>query len=349
LLTHPVRLSLCMATYNRGAFIAATLDSILPQLGEGVELLIVDGASTDDTETVVRAYVQRFPQVRYYRETENSGIDGDFDKAVGYARGEHCWLVSDDDLLAPDAVARALEALEDGRIDLLVVDSELRDVTMTRVLERRRMPFSGERIYGPAEAEAFFVDATDVLSFIACVIIRRSLWMARERRAYYGTVFIHVGVIFQAPIERMKMLGAPLIIARLGNAMWTPRSFEIWMFGWPDLIWGLPGLSDAAKAAVVARRPWASPKKLLLYRASGAFGREQYRRFFSGRRLGATRLVMLAMLAMPGALANLIAVLGFSLRGQAKGLMVYNLLLSKKANWASRAVARLAGAGRKSR
>jgi glycosyltransferase involved in cell wall biosynthesis len=338
-----------MATYKRGAFIAETLDSILPQLREDVELLIVDGDSPDDTEQVVRAYVQRFPQIRYYRETENSGIDGDFDKAVGYARGEHCWLVPDDDLLAPDAVARILEALEGGRIDLLVVDSEVRDVTLTRVLDRRRMPFSGERSYGPADAEAFFLDATDVLSFIGGVIIRRSLWMARERRAYYGTVFIHIGVIFQSPpIERIKMLGEPLVIIRLGNAMWTPRSFEIWMFGWPDLIWGLPGLSDAAKAAVVARRPWASPKRLLLFRASGAFGKEQYRRFFSGRRLGATRLVMLAMLALPGALANLIAVLWFSLRGQAGGLMVYNLLLSDKASWASRAVARLAG-GRKNR
>jgi glycosyltransferase involved in cell wall biosynthesis len=335
-----------MATYNRGAFIAETLDALIPQLGAEVELVIVEGASPDNTEEVVRGYLARHPEIRYYRESENSGIDGDFDKAVGYARGEYCWLTPDDDLLAPGAVARVLEALADDTTDLLVVDAEVRDATLTRVLGKRRMPFSGERSYGPADADAFMTDAGDVLSFIGGVIIRRSVWMARERKAYYGTVFIHVGVIFQGPIERTKLLGEPLVVIRLGNAMWTPRSFEIWMFNWPDLIWGMPGLGDAAKRAVVPRRPWASVRKLLLFRASGAFGREQYRRFFSGRRLGATRLLMLAMLAIPGALANLIGVLWYSVRGHADGLMVYNLLLSGKASWASRAVARLAGGGR---
>ena len=42
------KLSICMATYNRGKFIGLTLDSIMSQMRSDVELIVVDGASPDD-------------------------------------------------------------------------------------------------------------------------------------------------------------------------------------------------------------------------------------------------------------------------------------------------------------
>lgn len=100
------KLSICIATFNRGAFISETLDSILGQIESGIEIVVVDGASPDNTMEVMTAYVQRHQEVKYFREAENSGVDADFDKAVGYARGEYCWLMTDDDLLKPGALAQ---------------------------------------------------------------------------------------------------------------------------------------------------------------------------------------------------------------------------------------------------
>ena len=51
-------LSICIATYNRANFIGETLDSIILQLTEDVEVVIVDGASTDNTREVVESYVK---------------------------------------------------------------------------------------------------------------------------------------------------------------------------------------------------------------------------------------------------------------------------------------------------
>ena len=76
------RLTICIATYNRAKFIGETLDSILSQMHLGVELVIVDGASPDNTPEVMAEYTSQYPALRYYRETENSGIDGDYDKAI---------------------------------------------------------------------------------------------------------------------------------------------------------------------------------------------------------------------------------------------------------------------------
>ena len=108
--SHP-RLSICIATFNRADVICNTLDTITAQLSDGVEVLVVDGASTDDPESVMHGYCELHAGVRYIRETVNSGVDADFDKAVHYARGDYCWLMTDDDLMKNGAITRVLDEL----------------------------------------------------------------------------------------------------------------------------------------------------------------------------------------------------------------------------------------------
>lgn len=304
-----LRLSLCMATFKRGAFIAETLDTILPQLGPETELVIVDGDSPDDTAEVVGRYLPHWPQLRYYRESVNSGVDADYDKAVGYARGSHVWLMTDDDLLKPGAVGRVDALLKSEDPDLLVVDAEIMDAQCTGLLQARRFGFSGLRHYTAADGDQLLTDAGDPLSFIGGTILRRELWLERDRASYYGSLFIHVGVIFQKPIAKALLLGETLIQIRFGNAMWSARGFEIWMFMWPQLIWSFSDFSDQAKAKVVVAEPWRVPRKMLGFRANGSYSKAEYRRLFVGRRVGAWRLGLRSFALLPGQLANLIAML----------------------------------------
>src|SRR5258708_23072383 len=124
--SHGPRLSICIATFNRGAFIAQTIRSILQELPDGVEIVIVDGASCDDTPRVIEPFLLANSAVRYFRQTDNSGVDRDFDKSGGYARGEYCWLMSDDDILVPGAALRGLEAPE-SPLALVAGNSHVRE------------------------------------------------------------------------------------------------------------------------------------------------------------------------------------------------------------------------------
>ncbi len=54
-----------MPTYNFGRFIGETLNSIIPQLTDQIEIIIVDGASTDNTADVVRSFQKNYPQIQY--------------------------------------------------------------------------------------------------------------------------------------------------------------------------------------------------------------------------------------------------------------------------------------------
>ena len=320
-----IKLSVCIATYNRGAFIAETLDSIIPQLTDEVEILIVDGASPDNTEEVVRDFVKRHPQVRYFREAVNSGADGDYDKAVGYARGEYCWLFPDDDLLAPDAMSKVLGTIAEDP-DLILVDATVKDEKLKATLQERRLSFSGTRRYSGEEADRVMADGGNVMTYIGSVIIRRNVWMARDRRSYYGSLFIHVGVVFQQPpIGRVVIIGEPLILIRYGNAMWSPRAFEIWALKWPELIWGFQGFSDKAKASVARRYPWRHLGHLLTSRAKGGYGYPEYRRLFAGRRIGWWRLVMLAIALIPGKLVHLANTIYLCAKRQFGGTTGYEL------------------------
>lgn len=122
--------------------------------------------------------------------------------------------------------------------------------------------------------------------------------------------------------------------------MWSPRTFEIMMFKWPDLVWSFPAISQEAKAAVTARDPWRSLSLLFGFRANGAYSMKQYRQFFRDRRVGAWRAALLLTAVFPGRIANFVAIAYLGLRGVARGAGLYDLTIgSPFSNWFSRRLA----------
>jgi glycosyltransferase involved in cell wall biosynthesis len=279
-------LSICIATYNRADYIGETLKSIVRQLENDVELLVVDGASTDATQDVVNDFSRKDSRVRYIRLPEKGGVDHDYDRAVELAEGEFCWLFTDDDLLELGAVAAVKAAISKG-YDLVVVNAEERDKTLTEVLEGRRLFIHHDAVYAPSDTDRFFKDAAKHISFIGAVVIRRSVWLERDRKSYFGTEFVHIGVIFQrrmtAPI---LAIAHPYIIIRLGNSQWTPRGFDIWMLKWPRLIWSFKDISLEAKQKIVEKEPWKGTKNLLIQRRLGGYTTKSYKIYLSKLDMG---------------------------------------------------------------
>lgn len=274
-------LSICIATYNRAAYIGETLDSILPQLDDEVELLVVDGASTDNTEDVIQRYIEVDSHIRYVRLPAKGGVDRDYDKSIELAHGEFCWLFTDDDLLRPGAVIAVKAALSEG-YGLVIVNAEVRDRELAVIVQNRRIAMQNNKAYGLNSIEHLFIDALSYLSFIGGLVIRRSIWLSRERESYFGTEFIHVGVIFQKPLpDPALIIATPYIIIRYGNGQWTPRHFDIWMFKWPRLVWSFCLISDRAKQCIVQKEPWRRLINLILQRGRGTYTAHHYQKYFS--------------------------------------------------------------------
>src|SRR5579864_1907452 len=155
--TSDIQLSICIPTLNRGSFIGATLESIGSQITDEVEIVIVDGGSTDSTIDVVASFQKRIPSLRYIRPTKMSsgdnavapsgaGFDRDCRLAVEQAKGRYCWLFTDDDLFKSGAIARVLAATRHG-YDLIVVNAEVRSADLSQILEPSRIRLADDRIY----------------------------------------------------------------------------------------------------------------------------------------------------------------------------------------------------------
>lgn len=340
--TQAPRLSICIPTLNRGGFIGETLQSIVSQATDEVEIVIVDGGSTDETQAVVAHFQALFPRLRYFRKHEREvtaksaspsggGFDRDCNRAVELAEGEYCWLFTDDDLLKPGAVQAVLHATRD-RYALIVVNAEVRSGDLSRSLDPSRLRLASDRTYQPEESQKLFVEVANYLSFVGGIVIKRQLWLARDKQPYIGTGFIHVGVLLQSPIsEQTLVIAEPLITIRYGDALYmrSSRYFEIWMFLWPNLVWSFPDFSDAAKLLVSRREPWRRYRTLLLFRAKGAYSAKEYRDWLEGR-LGSQSDKMCARLlaSCPGSIANLISFVYYYASGRHDLLLILDLMKS---------------------
>ena len=88
-------ITVAICTRNRAAFLEAAIRSVLPQIHDDTEVLIVDNASTDQTAVVTRQFTASHPQVRYYYE-QNLGTSFARSSAIRNARGRYVLFLDDD-------------------------------------------------------------------------------------------------------------------------------------------------------------------------------------------------------------------------------------------------------------
>jgi abequosyltransferase len=320
-----IKISFCIPTLNRGAFIGATLESIISQATDSIEIVIVDGGSTDNTPEIVRQYQKIFPGLRYFQtkasdaetttaKPSNAGFDQDCNRAVELAQGEYCWLFTDDDLLMPGAISTVLNEIPKG-YSLIILDTQVVNKDLSKVLENKRLPINKNEIYDESKLEQLFHRVIQHISFVGCVVIRRDLWMQREKARYYGTGFIHIGVIFQAPLPAPALVVAePYIVIRFGNAQWTARAFEIWMRRWPNLLGSFEHISEQGRQEYLKIQSWKKLKNIITWRAVGVYSLEEYRKYLASENSSLWwRAVVLFVAITPACLVNLLMISYFKI------------------------------------
>ena len=120
-------LTIAIPTFNRQPFLAELLECLLHQV-QGLrddlfELIVSDNCSTDNTGEVVAAFQQRGLPGRYIRNETNLGSDSNFLQCMDLAQGQYVWVLGDDDLLVPHAIATLLSLLSQGEYDMVYLSS----------------------------------------------------------------------------------------------------------------------------------------------------------------------------------------------------------------------------------
>lgn len=97
------KISIIVATFNANKTLQICLDSIREQKEEDIELLIIDGGSTDKTQDVIR---QNFDIVDYFISESDHGIYDAWNKGVMASHGDWILFLGADDKLLPEALCR---------------------------------------------------------------------------------------------------------------------------------------------------------------------------------------------------------------------------------------------------
>ena len=103
-------LSVCLPTWNGAATLERTLRQVLSQEGVDLEVILCDDASRDDTLARARAFRDR--RVSIHPFPERAGIVGNWNRALGLARGRYVTILGQDDQVDPGWARALTELLE---------------------------------------------------------------------------------------------------------------------------------------------------------------------------------------------------------------------------------------------
>ncbi|WP_075187324.1 glycosyltransferase family 2 protein [Teredinibacter haidensis] len=115
-------LSVLIPIYNVAEFLEDCIDSVARQWIEGVEVLVLDDASTDNSEEIILQLTGRYSFLKSYRHELNRGVSAARNSLLKYASGEYIWFLDSDDFILPNALHEIQSQLKSKEPDILMFD-----------------------------------------------------------------------------------------------------------------------------------------------------------------------------------------------------------------------------------
>jgi len=131
-----LKISIITVCYNSQAFISSAIESVISQDYDQAEFIIIDGASTDDTVSIVHSFGD---SVSYFISEPDKGIYDAMNKGVQRATGDIIGILNSDDFYLNDQVLHQVAELfaADPELEVVLGDVDLvNDDDLTRPVRR---------------------------------------------------------------------------------------------------------------------------------------------------------------------------------------------------------------------
>lgn len=171
------KVSIIMATYNRGKFIAESVESILNQSYTNWELFIIDDGGTDNTKEVLLPYLRDERILFLERGAKHKkGLPGCRNFGLEKAKGDFVIFFDDDDIVHPDNLKLCVNALHNSSYDFCRYIREVFTGKFDKVFNRENEFSSFEITVNDLEK---MIDGT--LPFNSCAVMWRKEIFNEER------------------------------------------------------------------------------------------------------------------------------------------------------------------------
>ena len=239
------RLSLCIPTFNRAAYLKGALESGLSEVASlpsgTVEILVCDNASTDETSKLILEVQTTHSELRAFRNDENIGFDLNYLRCVEEARGEFVWVMGDDDVWQPGSVARVLRELDAGADACLCLANACDSDLKPGIVLNWYKDLSPQTVWHLDQREdliRYFNGCSynaGAFAFISVSILPRDrLLLNREQlQQAVGTQYVHLYGMMALIIKNLNLHFIPevLVLNRISNGMTNLGTdlFNRWM------------------------------------------------------------------------------------------------------------------------
>lgn len=104
-------LDVFVLTYNRAEYLKVMLQSLCNQTATGFNIIILNNASTDNTQDVVNEFIKKYPQrnITLITNETNIGNPANFEKSRQLAKNEYTAVFHDDDAIHPEYIECAMQ------------------------------------------------------------------------------------------------------------------------------------------------------------------------------------------------------------------------------------------------
>lgn len=106
--------SVVMPLYNAEKFVRRSMESVLEQTHEQLELIVVDDRSSDSSLSVASAIADADARVRVLRNDRNLGVAATRNRALDVARGRYIAFLDSDDWWRPGKLQMQVAAMSDA-------------------------------------------------------------------------------------------------------------------------------------------------------------------------------------------------------------------------------------------
>lgn len=112
--------SVIVPVYNTGNFLRKCLDSLLDQQFNGVEIIVVNDGSPDNSQAIINEYIQKHPQEIKGLIKENGGLGSARNFGLQHALGEYIGFIDSDDYVKPDMFEKLYARAQKENADLVI-------------------------------------------------------------------------------------------------------------------------------------------------------------------------------------------------------------------------------------
>jgi glycosyltransferase involved in cell wall biosynthesis len=186
-------ISIITPSYNQGAFLEQTIQSVLGQAYPYIEYMVVDGASTDGSVEIIRKYADKLAG---WVSEKDSGQADAINKGLARAKGEILAWLNSDDFYLPGAVSAAMTVFDQNPEvvlvygDMLAVDEDGRAINTLKYRQLSMQDLLCFQIIG--QPSAFFrrdaLEKAGMLDTTYHCLLDHHLWV---RLAQHGSI-LHV-------------------------------------------------------------------------------------------------------------------------------------------------------------